>query len=99
MNYLKFRRKHKLSSGDMISFVRADYPKFSKVQLSMVDHPEKYGVRLTSASEKKLRQKYSAPAKPRRKKQCSNCANFTDDSFCLHWKAATDFAANCSHFK
>ena len=54
MDYKKFREDHGISTKEMIHTVSAVCPKFTKMQLSMVDQPEKYGVCLIPSMDKRL---------------------------------------------
>ena len=54
MDYKQFREEHGISTKEMIYTVSAVCPKFTKMQLSMVDQPEKYGVCLIPSMDKRL---------------------------------------------
>ena len=54
MDYKQFREEHGISTKEMICTVSAVCPKFTKMQLSMVDQPEKYGVCLIPSMDKRL---------------------------------------------
>lgn len=54
MDYKQFREEHGISTKEMIHTVSAVCPKFTKMQLSMVDQPEKYGVCLIPSMDKRL---------------------------------------------
>lgn len=54
MDYKQFREEHVISTKEMICTVSAVCPKFTKMQLSMVDQPEKYGVCLIPSMDKRL---------------------------------------------
>lgn len=54
MDYKQFREKHGISTKEMIYTVSAVCPKFTKMQLSMVDQPDKYGVCLIPSMDKRL---------------------------------------------
>ena len=54
MDYNKFRESKNLINADMIRCIRTKYPKYTKVQQSMVCNPEKNGVCLLPAAEELL---------------------------------------------
>lgn len=54
MDYKQFRIEHGISTKDMIRTVSAVCPKYTKMQQSMVDQPEKYGVCLLPSLDKRL---------------------------------------------
>lgn len=54
MDYKQFREEHGISTKEMIYTVSAVCPKFTRMQLSMVDQPEKYGVCLIPSLDKRL---------------------------------------------
>ena len=79
MNYQSFQKSHGLSNNDFIATVQAVYPKYSKIQHSMCCNPEKYGVRLVSAAEKLVKEKYT-PRKPKRAKPNMVSARLDDET-------------------
>ena len=58
MDYKQFRETNSVSGKDMISALRELYPKYGKATQSMVDNPEKYGVRLLPAAERHLAERF-----------------------------------------
>lgn len=58
MDYKQFREDNSVSGKDMISALRELYPKYGKATQSMVDNPEKYGVRLLPAAERHLAERF-----------------------------------------
>jgi hypothetical protein len=56
-NYKAYRSAVGISSGQMIETIRAEYPKFSKIQNSMVSNPA-YGICLLPEAESLLVEKY-----------------------------------------
>ena len=54
MDYKRFRAEHELTSRDMIDTVRDVCPAYSKIQQSMVDHPDKYGLCLLPSLDRLL---------------------------------------------
>ena len=60
MDYKQFRETNSVSGKDMISALRELYPKYGKATQSMVDNPEKYGVRVLPVRESSDTPKTSA---------------------------------------
>lgn len=57
-DYGKYRAALSLSNNDIISAVQGNFPGFSKIQCSMINNPERYGVRLTDDAERVLANKF-----------------------------------------
>ena len=75
MDYNKFRKKHGIDNNAMIEVLREHYPSYSKMVQSIVNHPEKYGVRLLPEAERKLREAFgTAPRKNHKVKRAKNNA-------------------------
>jgi len=55
MDLRKYRQKHQLSTVEVIEILSQTWPKFSKATLSMVENPEKYGVKLQPQAEAMIR--------------------------------------------
>lgn len=74
MNYTKFRVAHGIDNNAMIALLQEDYPSYSKIVQSMINHPEKYGVRLIPAAERKLKKAFEpeTETKPKVKRTKSN---------------------------
>lgn len=70
MDYRLFRAEHGLTARDMIAAVSEQCPRYTKIQQSMVDQPEKYGVRLLQSLDEKLVELCSAQT-PREIKKAS----------------------------
>lgn len=64
LNYKKYIAQMGLSNNDVIAALEKEFPKFSKIQCSMISSPEKYGLALSTAAEKHL---LSTFGKPKRK--------------------------------
>lgn len=69
MDYKQFRAQNGLSTKDMIAAVRETCPKYSKIQQSMVDGPDKYGVCLLPALDEMLIERFGSSQKSVVKKQ------------------------------
>ena len=54
MTYNEYRQKSGLTNKEIISLLRPHFPKFSKVQCSMLSHPEIYGVEISPKALKLL---------------------------------------------
>lgn len=67
MDYKQFREDNEISGKDMISALRELYPKYGKATQSMVDNPEKYGVRLLPAAERHLSERFTGKHSPAKK--------------------------------
>ena len=75
MDYNKFRKKHGIDNNAMIAVLREHYPSYSKMVQSIVNHPEKYGVRLLPEAERKLREGFgTAPRKNHKVKRAKSNA-------------------------
>lgn len=61
MNTIQFRRDHGVSRTDMISAVKAQYPKYSAATQSMVDNPDDYGIGLLDAAEQLILEQFAVP--------------------------------------
>jgi hypothetical protein len=59
-DYSKFRSSVKASNNDIINIVSKAYPGFSKIQCSMINNPERYGVRLTKEAEQLLIEEFNS---------------------------------------
>lgn len=59
MDYNKFREKHGIDNNAMIELLMEHYPSYSKIVQSMINHPEKYGVRLLPEAERKLKEHFA----------------------------------------
>ena len=72
-DYGKYRAALSLSNNDIIGAVKSKYPGFSKIQCSMINNTEKYGVQLSREAEQLLADKYGyaegLSIKPRKKSQ------------------------------
>lgn len=59
MNTVQFRRENNVSRVDMISAVKAQYPKYSAATQSMVDNPSDYGIGLLQAAEQLVLEQFA----------------------------------------
>lgn len=57
-DYAKYRHNAGITNNDMIAALRENYEQFSKIQCSMINHPEKYGLCLTKEAERVIAEKY-----------------------------------------
>jgi hypothetical protein len=55
MNLKRFRERHGLTSVEIVEILSRTWPKFGKATMSMVENPEKYGVKLLPQAEAILR--------------------------------------------
>lgn len=53
-NYALYKQEKKLTSKEMVSAVKKDFPAYSKIQNSMIMYPEKYGLCLVPEAEQSL---------------------------------------------
>lgn len=57
-DYNQYRAVTGISNNDIIAVLSKVYPNFTKVQCTMINNPEKYGLRLTKEAEKLLAESY-----------------------------------------
>jgi hypothetical protein len=62
MNTKKYRLEKGLEGRDMIAALKPVFPKYGKATQSMVDNPDKYGVRLTREAENVIIKKFGKPS-------------------------------------
>lgn len=76
MKYTTYLKKSGMTNNEVIELLKPHFPKFSKIQCSMLSHPEEYGVQLTPEAKKYLPALPSKPKKPKPGKMvnCGNCA-------------------------
>ena len=55
MKYKDFLRRYGLTNNEVISVLQPHFPKFTKIQCSMLSHPDDYGVRLDAKAERILK--------------------------------------------
>lgn len=55
MNLKRFRERHGLSSVEIVETLSQTWPRFGKATMSMVENPERYGVKLLPQAEAILR--------------------------------------------
>lgn len=67
MDYNKFRKKHGIDNNAMIELLAKHYPAYSKIVQSYINHPEKYGVRLTVEAERIVREAFAPKTTTERK--------------------------------
>lgn len=56
MDVKRFRLVNGLKTSDIVAVMRTEYPLYSKMTNCMVEHPEKYGVKLIPEAEALLEQ-------------------------------------------
>lgn len=88
-DYVQYRERVGISNTVMTRALNEAFPKFTKIQASMIASPEKYGICLTPEAETLLADKYGyekglnikRPRKRKVKRQKSNAITFRlDDS-------------------
>lgn len=71
-DYAAYRRSVNISNGDIIRVLSPVYPHFSKVQTTMINNSDKYGVRLTKEAEQLLAEEFGygvgLEVKPKKKR-------------------------------
>jgi hypothetical protein len=67
MDYNKFREKQGIDNNAMIDLLSKYYPSYSKIVQSYINHPEKYGVRLTVEAERIVREAFAPKTTTERK--------------------------------
>ena len=67
MDYNKFRKKQGIDNNAMIDLLSKHYPSYSKIVQSYINHPEKYGVRLTAEAERIVREAFAPKTATERK--------------------------------
>ena len=66
LNYKNYLAEKGIDNNAAIAVLEEHYPKFTKVQASMLSNPERYGLCLLPAAEKVLFTKFGPPAKKSR---------------------------------
>ena len=88
MKYTTYLKKSGMTNNEVIELLKPHFPKFSKIQCSMLSHPEEYGVQLTAQAKKLLP---ALPKTPRTAKPktaitgivfCKDCLHRERDSWC-----------------
>lgn len=74
--FSKHLEKAGLTNREVVELIQPHFPKFTKIQCSMLAHPDQYGVQLTPEAKKYLPALPSKPKKPKSAKMasCGNCA-------------------------
>lgn len=54
MKYAEYLKKTGLTNKEVIALLNPHFPKFTKIQCSMLTHPDQYGLQLTAAAKAKL---------------------------------------------
>lgn len=85
MKYTTYLKKSGLTNNEVIELLKPHFPKFSKIQCSMLSHPEEYGVQLTAQAKKLL------PALPKTPRTAKPKAVNTDIVHCKDCKMYVDF--------
>ncbi len=85
-----------VTRAEIIATLAEKYPKFGKSTMSMISHPERYGVCLTPEAKKYLSQKYPEKApqkrKPPRRKKNNRLSVYVDDADAERVKVAAEQA-------
>ena len=89
-----------MKHSEITATLAQKYPKFSKITMCMISHPERYGVRLTSEAVKYIREIYpehEAPYMPRRRQKSAQQKNhrlsfYVDDDDLAKVKASAEEA-------
>lgn len=55
MNLKRYRERHGLTSVEIVEILSQTWPRFGKATMSMVENPERYGVKLLPQAEAILR--------------------------------------------
>lgn len=57
-DYNRYRKSVSIENGDMVNALSEKYPRFSRIQACMINHPEAYGVKLIPEAEHILAEKF-----------------------------------------
>ena len=87
MKYTDYLKKSGLTNNEVIELLKPHFPKFSKIQCSMLSHPEEYGVQLTSEAKRILPALPSKPKKAKSSKMvtCGTCTFRWTKDCALHF--------------
>lgn len=77
MKYVKYLAATGMTNNDVIAILQPHFPKFSKIQCSMIANPDKYGVQLTAKAAALLP---PTPRKPQKRKGGKRVTVYLDEA-------------------